>query len=91
MKKYFTATNIIFFIWGLVLIAISQFYREYNRYFLYLSLAVIIPAMIFNLIKQKREDKLNDTKKFQSSIFRMLIMALLLVIVFLATRQNDIY
>jgi 4-hydroxybenzoate polyprenyltransferase len=91
MKKYTTITNVIFFVWGLVLIAISQFYREYTRYFLYLSLVVIIPVMIFNLIKQKREDKLNDTKKFQSSIFRMLIMALLLVIVFLATRQNDIY
>jgi 4-hydroxybenzoate polyprenyltransferase len=90
MKKYITPLNIAFFIWGPILIAISSFYPDYTRYYLYLSIIVIIPVAVFNLIKQKKQDKLNNTTEFQSSIYRMLIMAVLLVVFFFITKQNPI-
>ncbi|MCP2025031.1 hypothetical protein L1276_000171 [Flavobacterium sp. HSC-32F16] len=44
--------------------------------------------MINNLIKQKREDNLNGTKKFQTSIYRMVFMAVVLVVFFFLTKQK---
>jgi hypothetical protein len=90
MKKYITPINIAVLLWGLMLQAISWFYPDYTRYYLYLSIIVIIPVAVFNLIKQKKQDKLNNTTEFQSSIFRMLIMAVLLVVFFFITKQNPI-
>jgi hypothetical protein len=89
-KKYITQTNITLFLWGPILIVISSFYPGYTRYFLYLSIIVIIPLTVIKMIKQRKEDKLNNTKEFQSSIYRMLIMALLLVVFFFITKQNPI-
>ena len=89
MKKYITATS-IFFLWGLILLAISKWYYEYTRYFLYLSITVIIPIMILNLIKQRKEDKRNDTSVFKSSILIMLFMAVVVGILFILTKQNHI-
>ena len=90
MKKYITETNITLFLWGPILIAISSFYPDYTRYYLYLSIIVLIPLTVFKMIKQRREDKLNNTTEFQSSIFRMLFMAVLLVVFFFITKQNPI-
>lgn len=88
MKKYLTLPNIIIFFWGPILVTISLLYSEYTRYYLYLSIGLLIPIIIFSMIKQRREDKLNDTKKFQSSIYRMLFMAVILGVFFLFTRTN---
>lgn len=91
IKKYITPVNIIFFLWGPILIVISEFYREYVRYFLYLSIIAIIPMMVLNLIKQIREDKLNAaTVLFRQSIYRMLIMAVVLVVFYFLTHQKHI-
>lgn len=46
--------------------------------------------MIINLIKQKKKDKMEGTKEFQSSIYRMLIMAVVLGIMYFITYQNHI-
>jgi len=64
MKKYIIPINPVVFIWGLVLITISEVCRDYTRYFLYISILVIIPIAIINLIKQRKEDKCNGTKNF---------------------------
>jgi len=90
IKKYIKPVNIIFFLWGPTLIAISWFYPDYTRYYLYLSIIVIIPVAIVNLIKQRKEDKLNDTREFQASIYRMLIMAAVLVVFYFLTHQKHI-
>jgi len=87
MKKYITPINIVFFIWGLILITISEVYRDYTRYFLYLSIIVIIPVAVLNLRKMRKEDKHNHTTEFQSSIYRMLIMAVMLMLFFFLTRE----
>ncbi|PXY39399.1 hypothetical protein DMB65_18110 [Flavobacterium cheongpyeongense] len=80
--------NIILLLWGLIFVVISAFFREYVRYYLYLSIIIIIPIMILNMIRQRREDKLNGTKIFQASIYRMLIMAAVLLVFFFITKQN---
>ncbi|KQX00672.1 hypothetical protein ASC72_07305 [Flavobacterium sp. Root420] len=90
MKKYITPINIAVLLWGLLLLVISGFYPDYTRYYLYLSIIVIIPVAIFNLIKQRKQDKLNNTTEFQTSIYRMLFMAVLLIVFFFITRQNNI-
>ncbi|WP_217341310.1 hypothetical protein, partial [Flavobacterium sp. A45] len=73
---------------GLLLVFISNEYSEYSRYYLYGSITIMIPFMISNLIKQRREDQLNGTTMFKSSIYRMLIVAVMLVVFFLITKQN---
>jgi heme O synthase-like polyprenyltransferase len=91
IKKYITPINIVFFLWGLILLIISEVYRDkYTKYYLYFSIIIIIPFMIVNLIKQRKEDKIKGTTMFKSSIYRMLIMAVLLVVVFFITKQNQI-
>ncbi|MEG0849375.1 MAG: hypothetical protein RSD71_14165 [Flavobacterium sp.] len=90
MKEKIAAPVSIIFLWGLILIAITEWYYEYARYYLYVSIAVIIPIMIWNLIKQKKKDKINGTREFQSSIYRMLIMAVVLIIIFYITKQEHI-
>jgi len=73
-----------------MLIAISQLYPDYTRYYLYLSIAVIVPVSIVNLVKEKKEDKLNNTENFKFSIYRMLFMAVILCVFFFITKQNHI-
>jgi len=88
MKEYTRPINIAIFLWGLLLLTMSELFPHYVRYYLYLSIIVIIPVAIFNLIKQRKQDKINNTTEFQSSIYRMLIMAVLLVAFFFLTKQN---
>jgi predicted permease len=90
IKEYITPINIIFILWGLILQTISWFYPDYTRYYLYLSIIVLIPFTVFKMIKQRKEDKLNDTREFQASIYRMLIMAAVLVVFYFLTHQKHI-
>jgi hypothetical protein len=88
IKKYITPTNIGIFLWGLILIAISGIFPDYTRYYLYFSIIVIIPIAIINLLKQRKEDKLNGSTIFQTSIYRMLIIGLMLLVFFFIVKQN---
>jgi len=44
--------------------------------------------MIIDLIKQRKKDKVEGTALFQASIYRMLIMAVVLGLFFFITQQN---
>ena len=89
MKKHKTPINIVLLLWFLIYILISNTYPDYTMYYFYLSLPIIILLVILDLAKQKKEDKLNDTKTFQSSIYRMLIMSVVLIVFFFLTKEND--
>ncbi len=89
IKKYITPTTIMI-LWCLILVAISLFSPEYTRYYLYLSIIIIIPTATIGLIKQRKEDKQNNTTEFQSSIYRMLFIAVVLLVFFIITKQNYI-
>jgi hypothetical protein len=88
IKKYITPINVIIPLWGLLLVFISNEYSEYYRYYLYGSITIMIPFMISNLIKQRRDDQINGTTMFKSSIYRMLIMAVILIVFFFITEQS---
>ncbi|WDF65618.1 hypothetical protein [Flavobacterium sp. KACC 22763] len=90
IKKILTPATIAIFLWGTILLLINQYYYEYVRYYLYISILVIFPFMIWNLIKQWKKDKAEETKEFRSSIFRMLIMAVVMILIFYVTKQNHI-
>jgi hypothetical protein len=90
IKKYITAINLVFLLWAVVLIFITGFYPEYKRDYLWLSLIVIIPVIIIDLIKKRKEDKFNDTTEFQSSLYRMLMVGGILVVFYFITKQNHI-
>ncbi|TDP03035.1 hypothetical protein [Flavobacterium sp. 245] len=90
IRKIITPVNTIFFFWGLVLLTFSESYPQYTRYYLYSSIVAILPIMIFDLRKQRKEDKQNGIVKFQSAIYRMLIMAVMLGIAYFITKQNHI-
>ncbi|WP_294961794.1 hypothetical protein [uncultured Flavobacterium sp.] len=90
MKKVLKPGFIAIFLWGIGLLLINQSYHEYVRYYLYLSLIVIFPFMVWNLTKEWKKDKVEETKEFRTSIFRMLIMMAFMIIVFFITRQNHI-
>ncbi|SHH40828.1 hypothetical protein SAMN05444388_11095 [Flavobacterium johnsoniae] len=89
MKKIITPASIIIFFWGLLLLVISELYPDYTRYYLYLSIVLIIPFMTANLVRQKREDKINGTVQLQSSMYSILISAVILgVLFFIIYRLN---
>jgi hypothetical protein len=57
IKKYITPINLISYLWTLLLVFISNQYSEYSRYYLYISIPIMIPFMISNLIKQRKDDQ----------------------------------
>ena len=87
-EKKNKSINIVFLLLGLLLIAISIFSPEYTRHFLYFAIIVMTPVIIVNMIKQRKEDKLKNTKTFEASIYRMLIMSVVLFAFFVITMQN---
>ncbi len=90
IKKKLTPATIAIFFWGIGLLIVNQQYYEYLRYYLYLSIIIAFPIMILNMIKQRKNDKVNGTKEFHHSINRMMIFAVILVIMFAITKQNHI-
>ena len=90
IKRYFTTINIVFFLWGILLLFISNKYGEYTRYYLYLSIIAIVPFIIIKIIKQRKEDQTNGTTTFKASIYRMLFMAGVLIVFFFISMQNQL-
>ncbi|KAF2080848.1 hypothetical protein [Flavobacterium sharifuzzamanii] len=90
VKKILAPATIAIFFWGIGLLLINQYYYEYVRYYLYISILVIFPFMVWNLIKQWKKDKVEETNEFKTSIFRMLIMAVVMIVIFYVTKQNHI-
>lgn len=82
IKKVLSPINIAIFFWGLVLIAMSELYPEYTRYYLYLSILVAVPILVLKLIRVRKEDKINDTDHFRFSMYNVLISAVILGILF---------
>jgi uncharacterized membrane protein YfhO len=54
MKKYITLATIAVFFWGIGLLFVNEYYYEYLRYYLYLSIIVAVFLIIFDRIKQKK-------------------------------------
>ncbi|BDU26396.1 hypothetical protein FLGSB24_31400 [Flavobacterium sp. GSB-24] len=90
MKKYISPLNLIFLLWGILLLTISGFFRDYVRSYLYLSIAMVTLYIILDVSKQRKNDKAERIKKLSESVNRMMIMAVVLIIMFAITKQNHI-
>jgi len=56
IKKVLTPATIVIFFWGLGLLAINQYYYEYLRPYLYLSIIVAIGCIVYNKIKEDKNE-----------------------------------
>ncbi len=85
MKKYIPSISIT-----LVLIScqvLGLIYRKYSTSFLYLGLILITPIVILSMIGLRKEDKLNGTKEFQSSLYRLLFIGVAMLVIYFVTIQ----
>jgi hypothetical protein len=90
MKKYITPATIAVLFWGIGNLLINEYYYEYLRYYQYASIIIMIPFAIFNLMKKRREDRVNGTQNFNVSIYRMMFLAVLLIAFFFITKPDQI-
>ena len=89
LKKYATSLNIVL-VCVLIFSSIPQEYEEYKKYLLYVSVLIVIPIGILKLIKLRMENQLYETKTFWPPIYRMGVVAVVLVVFFFLTKQNYI-
>lgn len=90
IKKVLTPATIAIFFWGIILLILNEKFYEYVRYYLYLSIIVVFPIMIVNMVKQRNNDKIHGTKELHHAVNRMMIFAVILVIMFAITKQNHV-
>ncbi|SMO49027.1 hypothetical protein SAMN06265220_1011195 [Flavobacterium nitrogenifigens] len=90
IKRIFTPATIAVHFWGIGLLIINEYYYEYLRFYLYVSILLIIPIALWNLVQKRKKDTVEETQEFKSSIYRMLFMAIVMIVIFFITRQNHI-
>jgi uncharacterized membrane protein len=90
IKRIFSPATIAVHLWGTGLLIINEYYYEYLRTYLNDSILIIIPIAIWNLVQKRKIDKVEETQEFKSSIYRMLFMAIVMIVIFFATKQNHI-
>ncbi|KUJ62337.1 hypothetical protein AR687_07700 [Flavobacteriaceae bacterium CRH] len=89
IKNYYTPFRIILILGFLFHIAVSQIWgREYARYYMYLLILIMIPFLIFELVKQRREDKATGTQNFKLSMYSILITVVIVGILFFLINSN---
>lgn len=57
IKKILTPAFIAIFFWGIGLLIINEYYYEYLRPYLYLSIIIAIGCIIFDQIKKKKAER----------------------------------
>lgn len=88
IKKYITLPSFVTLFCIIILWTISLTFPEYSRYFLYLSILVLIPIIISDLIKKRKEDKNDGTENFKFSVYNILISVAILGILFFVISKN---
>ncbi|WP_143394920.1 hypothetical protein [Flavobacterium sp. 2] len=61
---------------------------EYIRYFYYGAIVIMIPFIISDLLKKKKEDKIDGTKHFKISVYNILIAIAMMVVLFFLINSN---
>ncbi len=90
IKRILTPATIAIFFWGIGLLIVNEQYYEYLRYYMYLSIILIFPFVIMNMIKQRKNDKIHGTNELHHTVNRMMIFGVILVIIFAITKQNHL-
>lgn len=88
IKKQFTLPLFISLLLIILLFIIAIVAPEYSRYFMYFSIIIMIPVIIYDLIKKRKEDNRNGTQFFKFSIYNILISILIMGFLFFLISQN---
>jgi len=88
IKKQITPAIITIFIWGIGLLLVNEYYYEYIRYYQYIFIPIMISFMIFNLVKQRRDDKADGTQSFKFSIYNILVTLFIMGVLFFLIKSN---
>jgi len=57
IKKIFTPATIAIFFWGIGLLIINEYYYEYLRSYLYLSIIIALGCVVYDKIEKNKEEK----------------------------------
>lgn len=85
IKQYLNFRTIFPIAMAFLFIFISSVYPDYTIQFTYLYFPLLAAFVIYDLIKKKKEDKINGTSQFKDSILRMLIIAGILLLFYFFT------
>jgi hypothetical protein len=81
----FTPTSVIFLI---VIFGGLLLPRDYRGYLNYLVAFLVTPMIILDLIKFRKEDKLNGTNKFWMSLLNLFVMLFIMTVLLFFTRTT---
>ncbi|GAA3740688.1 hypothetical protein GCM10022422_25450 [Flavobacterium ginsengisoli] len=56
IKKIFTPATIAILFWGIGLLIINQYYYEYLRPYLYLSIIIALGCIVYDKIEKNKEE-----------------------------------
>lgn len=82
LRQYITLPTIISLFLTLSVLLVSFVLPEYTRYFYYGAIVIMIPFVISDLIKKRKEDKIEGTEHFKFSIYNILIAAAIMGVLF---------
>lgn len=79
MKKYLKIENVIVLLFVISHILVK---REYEFYTSLFFIVIMLPLLIIKFIKERKEDQLNGTNNFRSSLIKMLFILFILIVGF---------
>lgn len=82
LKQYLTLPSFITLFLLLIIVIVSFVSPEYIRYSYYGAIAILIPFVISDLIKKRKEDKIDGTEHFKISIYNILISTVMMLVLF---------
>ncbi|MFH6962860.1 hypothetical protein ACHRVK_10710 [Flavobacterium plurextorum] len=88
LKEYLTLPSIISLFLILIVLIVSLVSPEYIRYSYYGAIVIMIPFIISDLLKKKKEDKIDGTKHFKISVYNILIAIAMMVVLFFLINSN---
>lgn len=88
LKQYLTLPSIISLFLIVMVLIVSLVFPEYVRYSYYGAIVIMIPFIIFDLIRKRKEDKIDGTEYFKISVYNIFIAAAMMVVLFFLINSN---
>ena len=82
-RRFFTPAIVFLILFFSVNILVP---REYRVYILAIILPIILIKLVIDLIKTRKEDKLNQTKNFWFSVFSVVVIIAMMSVLYFGTR-----
>lgn len=88
LKQYLTLPSIISLFLIVIVFIVSLVSPEYIRYSYYGVIVIMVPFIIFDLIRKRKEDKIDGTEYFKISVYNIFIAAAMMVVLFFLINSN---